>query len=149
MREYYPLLLVGGIIGLITIIFVTAYAMIKNKKEEMGFERNMKDSEIIRRLMHYAKPFWKSYVVIFIVLIISIAYDIISPRLIGSIEEMVKGKFEMSALLRMVLIYASILIISLVGNYIQAIQLQKTGQGNELPVDVDINLRHDGRTRLT
>ncbi|MBR2264400.1 MAG: ABC transporter ATP-binding protein [Firmicutes bacterium] len=148
MREYYPLLLVGGIIGLITIIFVTAYAMIKNKKEEMGFERNMKDSEIIRRLMHYAKPFWKSYVVIFIVLIISIAYDIISPRLIGSIEEMVKGKFEMSALLRMVLIYASILIISLVGNYIQAIQLQKTGQKILTAIREDIfvhieSLSHD------
>ena len=128
MREYYPLLLTGAIIGLLTIIFVTAYALIKNKKEEMGFDRNMKDSEIIRRLAHYAKPYWKSYLLIFFVLIISIAYDIVSPRLIGSIEEMVKGKFEMSALIRMVLIYASILLVSLVGNYIQAIQLQKTGQ---------------------
>ena len=128
MREYYPLLLTGAIIGLLTIIFVTAYALIKNKKEEMGFDRNMKDSEIIRRLAHYAKPYWKNYLLIFFVLIISIAYDIISPRLIGSIEEMVKAKFEMSALIRMVLIYASILLVSLVGNYIQAIQLQKTGQ---------------------
>ena len=39
MREYYPLLLTGGIIGLITIIFVTAYALIKNKKEEMPIAR--------------------------------------------------------------------------------------------------------------
>ena len=148
MREYYPLLLTGGIIGLITIIFVTAYALIKNKKEEMGFDRSMKDSEIIRRLAHYAKPFWKSYLVIFVVLIISIAYDIISPRLIGSIEEMVKGDFEMSALMRMVLIYASILIVSLVGNYIQAIQLQKTGQKILTAIREDIfvhieSLSHD------
>ena len=148
MREYYPLLLTGGIIGLITIIFVTAYALIKNKKEEMGFDRSMKDSEIIRRLAHYAKPFWKSYLVIFVVLIVSIAYDIISPRLIGSIEEMVKGDFEMSALMRMVLIYASILIVSLVGNYIQAIQLQKTGQKILTAIREDIfvhieSLSHD------
>ena len=148
MREYYPLLLTGGIIGLITIIFVTAYALIKNKKEEMGFDRSMKDSEIIRRLAHYAKPFWKNYLVIFVVLIVSIAYDIISPRLIGSIEEMVKGDFEMSALMRMVLIYASILIVSLVGNYIQAIQLQKTGQKILTAIREDIfvhieSLSHD------
>ena len=128
MREYYPILLTGAIVGILTIVFVTAFALIKNKKEEMGFERNMKDSEIVRRLLHYAKPYWKNYLLILFVLVLSIVYDIFSPRLVGSIEEMVKGRFEMSELFKMVLLYASILLVSLLGNYVQAIQLQKTGQ---------------------
>ena len=128
MREYYPILLVGAIVGILATVFIIAFATMKDKKEAFGFERNMKDSEIIRRLLRYAKPYWKNYILIFFVLIVSIVYDIISPRIVGGIEEMVKGQFEMPALFRMVLLYAGILIVSLVGNYIQAIQLQKVGQ---------------------
>ncbi len=148
MREYYPLLLTGAIVGLFTIIFITAYALIKNKKEAIGFDRNMKDSEIIRRLAHYAKPYWKNYLLIFFVLILSIAYDIISPRLIGSIEEMVKDQFAMSDLIKSVIIYAGILLVSLLSGYIQAIQLQKTGQKILTAIREDIfvhieSLSHD------
>ena len=32
MHDYYPLLLVGGIIGLISIVLIVAFAMIKDKK---------------------------------------------------------------------------------------------------------------------
>ncbi len=128
MREYYPLLLVGAIVSILATVFIIAFATMKDKKEAFGFERNMKDSEIVRRLLRYAKPYWKNYILIFAVLILAIAYDIISPRLVGSIEELVKDKFEMPQLLRMVFLYAGILIVSLVGNYIQAIQLQKVGQ---------------------
>ena len=58
MHEYLPLLIVGGIIGVFTVLFLAAYALVKNKKEAMGFDRNMADSEIIRRLLGYAKPYW-------------------------------------------------------------------------------------------
>ena len=128
MREYYPLLLVGAIVGILATVFIIAFSMIKDKKEAFGFERNMKDSEIIRRLLRYAKPYWKNYILIFFVLILSIAYDVISPRIVGGIEEMVKGSFEMPALVGRVLLYGGILLVSLLGNYIQAIQLQKVGQ---------------------
>ena len=50
-HELYPLLVLGAIIGLFSIIFVVAYATMKNKKEAIGFERNMKDSEILLRLL--------------------------------------------------------------------------------------------------
>ena len=56
LRDIYPLLVLGGIIGLFSIIFVVAYATMKNKKEAIGFERHMKDSEIVVRLLRYAKP---------------------------------------------------------------------------------------------
>ena len=89
MREYYPLLVTGAIVGVLSIAFIIAFAAMKDKKEAFGFERNMKDSEIIKRLLVYCKPYWKNYLVIFIFVLISIAYDVISPLLIGNIEEMV------------------------------------------------------------
>ena len=61
MREYLPILILGGIIGLFTVVFLIVYAAEKNKKETMGFDRHMADSEIIRRLMVYAKPHWKMF----------------------------------------------------------------------------------------
>ena len=128
MREYYPLLLVGAIIGTFSLLFTLAYAFMKNKKEAIGFDRNMKDSEIIRRLLKYARPHIKSFIFVGIVMLFSIAFDIISPMLVGYIEETVKGKFELSKLYTFVAIYGTILIISLICTYVQAIVLQKTGQ---------------------
>ena len=38
MHEFYPLLCVGGIIGVISIVFLIAYLSIKDKREAIGFE---------------------------------------------------------------------------------------------------------------
>ena len=128
MREYYPLIVVGGVIGLISIVFSLAYALIKNKKEAIGFDRNMKDGEIVRRLLAYAKPHWRSFVFAGLCMAFSIAYDIASPLLIGYIEEVVSAEFELPKLFLLVGVYAGILIVSLASSYAQAIVLQKTGQ---------------------
>ena len=69
MHEYLPLLIVGGIIGAFTGIFIIAYAMVQNKKEAMGFERNMADSEIVRRLLAYAKPYWKQFALVLVLML--------------------------------------------------------------------------------
>ncbi|MBE6554162.1 MAG: ABC transporter ATP-binding protein [Ruminococcaceae bacterium] len=128
MREFYPLLIVGAIVGTLSLLFITAYAMMKNKKEAIGFDRNMKDGEIVRRLLRYAKPHWKSFLFVGILMLFSIAYDIISPLLVGTIEETVKSDFELPTLYRFVALYAGILAISLVCTYVQTLVLQKTGQ---------------------
>lgn len=128
MREYYPIILVAVIIGIISIIFIVAFALMKDKKEAIGFDRNMKDGEITKRLLKYAKPHIWSFVLVGFVMLFSIAYDIISPLLIGHIEEMIKEDFEMKPLLILVAVYAGILLVSLSCSYIQAIVLQKTGQ---------------------
>ena len=128
MREYLPLLIVGAIIGVFTIFFMAAYAMEKNKKESMGFERNMPDAEIIRRLMTYAKPYWKSFVLTLIIMLFSIGYDLLSPLLIGDIQALVKDSFELKDLYLRVAVYAGILVVSLICTYLQAMLLQKTGQ---------------------
>lgn len=128
MYEYFPLLAVGAVIGIVSVIFIIAYCSIKDRKEAIGFDRNMKDSEIIKRLMKYARPHTKSFVFILIVMLFSISYDIISPTLVGNIEEMIKGDFELKRLLAYVAVYAGILIVSLICTYVQAIVLQRVGQ---------------------
>ncbi len=128
MYELYPLLVIGAIIGAISIIFIVAFCLMKDKKTAIGFDRNMKDGEIIKRLLAYAKPHKKSFILVLFVIIFSIAYDIISPIVIGNITEMIKGDFELSQLYTTVIIYAGILIVSLISSYVQAIVLQKTGQ---------------------
>ena len=138
MREYLPILIAGGIIGAFTLAFVLAYAAIKDKKTAVGFERNMPDGEIVRRLLGYAKPYWKSFVLVFFIMLFSIVYDIVSPLLIGRLQNLVKGDFALKELYTMVAIYGSILLVSLICTYFQALILQKTGQKILSQVRLDV-----------
>jgi len=128
MREYYPLLLVGAVIGIFTLIFVLAFAFMKDKKKAIGFDRNMKDSEIVKRLIKYAAPHWFSFLLVLIIVIFSITYDVVSPLIIGHIEELVKARFEMNELFWMVGAYFGILIVTIVCTYAESMILQVTGQ---------------------
>jgi len=129
MHEFYPLIICGAIIGVFSIVFVVAFAMIKNKKEAIGFDRHMKDSYLIKRLLKYAKPHIKTFILVFIIMLASIAYSIISPLIVGYIEELVKAEnFALSTLFISVGIYVSILIVSLFCTYFESILLQKVGQ---------------------
>lgn len=128
MHEYYPLIFVGATVCLFSIVFIIAYAMMKNKKAAIGFDRNMNDSEILRRLVKYARPHIKSFVFVGFVMLVSVAYDIISPMVLGYIEKLIEGDFKLSSLANAVIFYAVILLISVGSTYIQAIVLQKTGQ---------------------
>lgn len=127
-EQYYPLIIMGAILGVFALIFLTAYLLIKNKKEAIGFDRNIPDKEIVRRLLAYAKPYWKGFVFVLLLMVFSISYDIIAPLLIGKIQGMIKAEFQLSALFWMIALYAGILIITLVCSYVQALILQKIGQ---------------------
>lgn len=129
MFEYYPLLIVGAIIGVISVVFIIAYASIKDKKEALGFDRNMKDSELIKRLLRYAKPYWKSFLFVLILMVLSISYDVVAPAIMGDLTELVStSDFALKDLFLRVALYAGLLAISLLSSYVQAIVLQKTGQ---------------------
>ena len=129
MHELYPLLILGAIIGVFTAIFIFAYVFMKDKKEAVGFDRNMKDSEIIKRLLVYAKPYTKSFILVFVLMIVSIAHEIISPLIMGNLVETIGGNnFELSYLFYAIITYVAILLVSLLSTYAQSIILQKTGQ---------------------
>lgn len=128
MREYLPILIVGGIIGLLSLVFVIAYVRMKDKKTAIGFDRHMKDGEIIKRLLKYARPYAKSLVLVCLFMLFSVGYDVLSPLLIGRLESMIENDFTMPQLISGVAVYVSILIVSICCTYVQAILLQRTGQ---------------------
>ena len=128
MIEVNPLLLTGAVIGTITAFLIAAYVLVKDKKSQMGFERTMKDGEIMHRLVAYAKPYWKQFVLVLFLMMFSIAYDIISPLIIGNIEELVAGDFVLPALYARVGGYVVVLLFSMGSTYLQAVILQRVGQ---------------------
>lgn len=130
MKEYLPLLIVGAIIGAFAAVLILAFALVKDKKESMGYERHMKDGELMKRLLRYAKPYWANFVLVGVVMLLSISYSILSPLIISNIEKIVQaeGGFNFNDVILRVVAYAAILIVSLAGSYVQSIVLQKTGQ---------------------
>ena len=129
IMEFLPVIIVAAIIGAFTIAFLIAYAALKKHKDPGDDrERNMSDKEIVARLLGYAKPYWKSFVGVFFIMLFSIVYDLISPLLVGHIQNTIKDDFELSYLYSMVAVYAGILVVSLVCTYLQAMVLQRVGQ---------------------
>ena len=128
MYAYYPVLIVGAVIGTLTAAAIIAYASIKDKKEAIGFERHMKDSEIVRRIAPYAKPYWPYYILILVLMALSIGYDILSPLIVGRIQEIVKAPFEMGEVYSKLIVFGTILVVSCGATYTEAIILQKIGQ---------------------
>ena len=125
-----PLIYVGIILGSFTVIFLVAFLTMKDKKEAFGFDRNMKDSVITKRLLSYTKPYYKSVILVFVVMALAVGSDIILPLITGDITSILQteGGFEYKYIIIDVLLYIGLLIVSLLSTYIQSIVLQKTGQ---------------------
>jgi len=124
-----PLVYVSIILLVVTTIFLIAFFSIKDKKEAFGFDRNMKDSDIIKRLLKYAKPYWKRFVFVFLIMIFTIAADLILPLITGDIVSILQTEnFRYTQILNNVILYISLLVLSLICTFTQAMILQKTGQ---------------------
>ncbi|MBQ0071205.1 MAG: ABC transporter ATP-binding protein, partial [Spirochaetales bacterium] len=129
MREFLPLIIVGAVIGAFTVVFAFAYLALKKRMKDDSKERHMEDRELVARMAHYAKPHWKAFLVIFFIMVLSITYDVASPLIVGEIQGTITTPgFALDALKRLVILYASMLTVSMVSTYLQAIFLQKVGQ---------------------
>ena len=128
MREYLPILILGAIIGVLTLIFGSAYLVVRSKVGAKEHNRNMSDKVVIRRLLGYAKPYTGKFVLVLVIMLISIAYDLLAPEITGDIAELVKDDFALKDLFLRVGLYAGILVVSLVSTYLQTVILQKVGQ---------------------
>lgn len=147
MREYLPVWIVGAIIGAFALVFLVAYLAIR-KEEAKQKERTMSDGELIRRLLAYAAPYKKEFILVFVIMIFSIIYDLLAPLIVGDIEGLVKDNFQLPELYKRVAVYAGILVISVVCTYLQTMILQKIGQKILSTLRTDIfthieNLSHD------
>lgn len=151
MPKYWPLMFAGALVGVFTIAFFIAWLKVRKEKAAIGFDRNVPDSEIIRRLMVYAKPHWKSFLLVLIIMLLSISYELISPLIVGKIESMVANDFIMSDLLIAVAVYAGVLVLSVVSTYFQSIILQKIGQRilSSLRMDVFTHIESLSHEQLT
>ena len=129
MREYLPLLIAGAVIGVFTVFFLVAYGILKCKVKQPAHERNMSDRYLIGRLMHYAKPYTGKFILVFLIMLVSIAYDVVSPLILSQVQGMIKVPgFQLKSLYSMVAVYAGILVVSMVCTYFQAMILQEVGQ---------------------
>ncbi len=151
MYDLLPLFVIGAILGVITLLCILAYLSIRKQKEAIGFDRHMSDGEIARRLLRYAKPYRKNFLFVLFVMAFSISYDILAPILMGNIVDLIQGGFTMDALLRLVAVYAGILIVSLLCTYVQALVLQRTGQRiiSKLREDLFDHIEHLSHNQLS
>ena len=124
-----PILIVGAILGVFTVAIILSYVFMKEKKEAIGFDRNMKDSVIIKRLMGYARPYLWRFILVLGIMVVTVAADIVRPLIIGDITTILgREGFSYNEVVFDVVLYALILAASLICTYLQAIILQKTGQ---------------------
>ena len=128
MDKYLPVFIVAGIIGVFTLAFLLMYIKVKRDKTMKEFTRTMPDRVIIRRLLGYARPYLKTFILVFVIMMLSIVYDLLSPVLIGKIQDLIKVDFPLDKLFWMVGGYACILVVSMVSMYLQTMILQKVGQ---------------------
>lgn len=148
MPEYMPILIIEAVIGLLSVIFLTAYFIGKKHLIADDNERKMSDGVIIRRLLAYAKPYKKQFLLVFFIMLVSICYDLVSPLVVGHVVDLVQTDFELDYLIKVIVCYALILVVSLFCTYLQAMILQKTGQKILSQMRVDVfthieNLSHD------
>ena len=138
MNEFLPLIIVGAVIGAFTLTFGIAWAALRRHMKGSEKERSMSDSQLIRRLLGYAQPYTRDFVLVFVILLFSILYDVVSPLLVGKIQGLIKGSFALPRLYSMVAVYVTILVVSMVCTYFQSMILQRVGQKivSQLRLDV-------------
>ena len=100
MTEYLPLIIVCAVIGAFTVVFLGAYIVLCRRTKNAAGERHMADMEIVKRLLKYAVPYKKEFVLVFVIMLVSIAYDVVSPLLVGKIQGIIKGNFALPELYR-------------------------------------------------
>ncbi len=95
--------------------------------------RERSDKEVIRRLLSYAKPYTKEFIIIIILMFIGLGIQLMPPLLIGLTVDTVSdnamtrdGKIEYIFYLS--LLFIVLLIIGNFVGYVQGLMLQKVGQ---------------------
>ena len=70
MREYLPLLFVGAVVGVFSLIFLLAWWWDRHRKTVPDFDRHIPDGEIIRRLAKYALPYKKEFLLVLVIMLV-------------------------------------------------------------------------------
>ncbi len=98
----------------------------------------MKDGEIVRRLLHYAKPFIKPFLIVFAIMIVTVTLSIYEPILLGQSVDVIIYDFDPAELTRLLSILVVIILLSNAFNFAQTILLNTIGQGIIYDIRADI-----------
>lgn len=89
----------------------------------------MKDGEIIKRLLVYAKPFIPAFIVTFVLMLLTVALALMGPYLIGrSMDIINETNINLNELFIVLSIFGLSILLGSVVDYAQTIILQITGQ---------------------
>lgn len=87
------------------------------------------DRVILKRLLSYAKPYWKWFALTLFFMFVSVAFALLEPFILGrSIDVLRAPTIDRTLLMQLVIIFVVSIIFNAAFNYLQTIILQRTGQ---------------------
>ena len=100
-----------------------------NKEISEKRQFTMKDGEIIKRLLIYAKPFIPAFLLTFVLMLLTVALALLGPYLIGrSMDIINQTDINLNNLFIVLSIFGLSIVLGSIVNYAQTIILQITGQ---------------------
>jgi ATP-binding cassette subfamily B protein len=86
------------------------------------------DARLMRRLLQYLRPYWRSVVAALITIVVGGAASLVQPYLIKvAIDQYIAAR-RLTGLDRLALVYLAVLVIAFVAEYAQTWTMQLTGQ---------------------
>ena len=107
--------------------------------------RKMKDSDIVKRLFKYTKPFIGKFILVITMMLFTVLLDVVTPLLIGDVIERLGGdSIDIKDIITRIGIYVILIIATYCGSYFQAVTLQKIGQNilYDVRQEVFVHIEH-------
>jgi ATP-binding cassette subfamily B protein len=86
------------------------------------------DARLMRRLLAYLRPYWRSVGVAFVALFVGAAANLAQPYLMKVAIDQYIGPGQLAGLNGLALMYVAILVVAFVAEYVQTWTMQLTGQ---------------------
>ena len=86
------------------------------------------DARLMRRLLHYLRPYWRQVALAFVTIIVSAAASLIQPYLIKLAIDRYITQRQLAGLDGLAVIYLTMLVASFAAEFFQTWTLQMTGQ---------------------
>jgi ATP-binding cassette subfamily B protein len=86
------------------------------------------DARLMRRLLHYLRPYWRSVVVAFVAIIIGASVSLAQPYLMKVAIDRYIATSDLAGMNRLAFIYLVLLVIAFAAEYVQTWTMQLTGQ---------------------
>lgn len=87
------------------------------------------DRTILKRLMGYAKPYWRQFLLTFVFMLLSVGFNLLEPFILGrSLDVIIERPIDFNLIYILMAIFFGSIILDATFNYLQTMLLQKTGQ---------------------